>query len=859
MGMKILLRTLRSDCHGSGMSADQSFTRAEKLRNLAAYQDALDNAPETVDIFIDVIGATRAQLALWQWQADNGLLIGDEGEEEMVLVGDGSILFLGRMLRTVLTQGRQRERVSPGSAAGQVLFDEQGNWRVDYLARARSALKAVLDALAVDPGSVITAHTPYTPGHAVSAVRQSWGIDQLPRIEWEDGVNTESASRLVDRWAATMCASPIAYEALRNWYRDRPESERVRPAVASQTPPVWTAITEKWPPSIEGTWVRDAARAWLGDMPELTALIGDDAQLKVVLRLAIAKVDAYARFSEGYGGMKIFFQQNVVRPWQGYTMIDLRTPKERAAGIAPRTRDERIVAAVVAMCLHGVINDEDRQAASQMIDRIYALQQPGNTDRPEKNYRARAVANRQSQARLPALQKVLRKKHPAYITQAQQPEVFVLFCDAERLQLAPGAAFADIYISTRRTITREKLRDERSLKVAILADLIANLAIAPPKVQKSLGRGQAETIRAGLQRIAAGMAFTAAVHRNDALSLQNEDYIGAITSGVEGISSLRRRLAIGHSRDRDMLIMEEQLEMNLAGSAVQWVEHLLAGDATWQRNVVPQDQWERFGNFAVHHATNAVAIIEYLFEKGELNGERYHNGFLGDRNFVYRAHDILYRCTGAAAVAALAFPHGERGRGADLVAHLEEIHLGVTTLPHPIAASEMPRLMHSMLLHSFLTGGVLPALQYDNLNASLFDKDFITRVLDADERGDRRARTTMTYDRITLMTDWLIGRNWNAGWIGSVVEGSPVWNVLDERSGGLYSKWRSDFKELLLGAYTPEGVRPSSGDYSFHSGTGKPKDLDSEGAPRISRSDWSGVRDDLIPPSFPQGADGIDE
>lgn len=840
------------------MSADRSFTRAEKLQFLAAYQDALDNAPETVDIFIDVIGASRAQLALWQWQADNGLLVGDEEEDEPVLVGDGSILFLGRMLRTVLTQGRQRETVRPSSAAGRVLFDEQGNWRVDYLARARSALKAVLDELAVDPGSVITAHAPYTPGHAVSAVRESWGVDQLPRIEWEDGVNVESASRLVDRWAATMCASPIAYEALRNWYRGRPETERVRPAVASQAPPVWTARTEKWPPSIEGTWVRDAARTRLGEMPELTALIGDDAQLKVVLRLAIAKVDAYVRFSEGYGGMKIFFQQNVVRPWQGYTMIDLRTPKEKAAGIAPRTRDERIVAAVVAMCLHGVINDWDPRAALQVIDRIYALQQPGNADRPEENYRARAVANRQSQARLPALQKVPRKEHPLYISQVHE-QVFTLFCDAERLQLAPGATFADAYISSRRTITRETVRDERSLKVAILADLTANLAIAPPKVQKSLRRGQAETIRAGLQRSAAGTVFTAAVHRNDALSLQNKDYSGAITSGVQGISGLRRQHAGGDARNRDMLIMEEQLEMNLAGSAVQWIEHLLEGDATWQRNVVPQDQWERFGNFAVHHATTAVAIIEGLFEKGELDGTRYHDGFLGDRNFVYRAHDILYRCTGAAAVAALAFPHGERGRGADLVKHLEEIHLGVTTLPHPIAANEMPRLMHSMMLHSFLTGGVLPALQYDNLNASLFDKDFITRVLDEDERGDRRARTTMTYDRIALMTDWLIGHNWNAGWIGSVVEGSPVWNVLDERSGGLYSKWRSDFKELLLGAYTPEGVRPSSADYSFHSGIGKPKDLDSEGSPRITRSDWNGVRDDLTPPSFPQGANDIDE
>ena len=844
------------DCQCSGMSAERSFTSDEKRRLLAAYADALTNAPDTVEVFLDVIDVTHAQLALWQWQLDHGELVGDGEEDVPVLVGDGSILALGRMLRSVLTQGRPRDPIRPGSAAAKVVYDDAGRWRIDYLARARSALTAVFDMFAIDPGSVISPNKPATPGQAIAAVRASWGIDHLPRIEWETNVNAESADRRVDRWAETMCASPIAYEALRTWYRNRrdadADADAVRPALASSTPPVWMSRVEKWPPSSEGAWVRDIARQRLGELPDLVALIGEDCQLSVVLRLTVAKVDAYVQLSEGYGGMKIFFQQHVVRPWQGYTMMDLRTPKEKAAGIAPQSRDERIVAAVVAMCLHTVINDWDAAAAQQAIDRIYALQRPGSPDRPEMNYRARAVAIRQAQARFPKIQELPNKERPLYVAQAH-PRVFDLFCAAEMLQLAPGATFASDYVETRRRVTPEMVRDERNRMVSILADLAANLAIAPRRVRDSLDPRIVHAIRGGLRRNSESTAFGAALHRNEALGRQNVDYDGAIASGVRGMNRIRGLHHAGLPRDRDVLIMEEQLELNLAGSAVQWVEQLLAGEESWQRDAVPEGQWERFSNFAVHHATNAVAIIEMLLADGHLEGARYNDGFLADANFVYKAHDILYRCTGAAAVAALTFPFGEPDRAEALLAQLEQVHLGVTTIAHPIAPGELPRLMHSMLLHTFLMGGVLPALQYENLNRSLFDKDAITRVLDESEIGDHRARTEMTYNRIALLTDWLIGRNWNAGWIGSVAEDSPVWKTLEKRSGGLYGKWREDFGELLLGAHAPDGTLPSSANHSFHVGGATPKNLDTEDAPRIVRSDWSGGRDDLIPPAYPTG------
>lgn len=832
------------------MTQEKRHSSAEKRSLLAAYRDAQNNAPHTIEIFLDVIDVPLARLAKWQWQLDHGELIGDEEENLPVLVGDGSLLLLGRTLRSVLTQSGRPGRISHDSAVAKVVYDERGDWRVDYLARARSALTAVFDAFALDPGAVISPHSDTaTSAEAVAAVRASWGLDHLPRIEWDEGVIAPTADRRVDRWAETMCSSPIAYEALRTWYRSRPATESARLTVVSDKPPVWRARAEKWPPPAERAWIRDFAENRLGELPDLTTLIGDDSQLSVVLRLAVAQVDSYVQLSEGYGGMKIFFQQYIVRPWQGYTMMDLRTEKEKSDGLEPSSRDELIVAAVVAMCLHGVVNDWNEAAAQQTIDRIFALQRPGSAERPEMNYRARSVASRQAQARFPKIQALPGKKRPGYIEKAH-PRVFDMFCAAELLQLAPGATTADAFIQARSRVTLEMVHNEKNAMVSILADLAANLAIAPRRVRKQLDPKVVARIRGGLQRNPASKALGAADYRNEALALQNSDYDGAIASGMKGLSSLRMQHAQGLRRDRDMLIMEEQLEMNLAGSAIQWVEQLLAGEKTWQRDVVPREQWERFSNFAVHHATEAVAIIEHLLAEGELEGQRYNDGFLADANFVYKAHDILYRCTGAAAVAALTFPFGEPGRGEALIGQLETVHLGVTTIAHPIAPGELPRLMHSMLLHTFLTGGILPALQYKNLNPALFDKDAVTRVLDESEIGDPSARTVMTYNRIALLTDWLISRNWNAGWIGSVAEGSPVWKTLEERSGGLYARWRSDFGELLLGAEAPDGKRPSSANYSFHVNAPRPKDLDSEDSPRIARSDWNGERHGLIAPLF---------
>jgi hypothetical protein len=150
---------------------------------------------------------------------------------------------------------------------------------------------------------------------------------------------------------------------------------------------------------------------------------------------------------------------------------------------------------------------------------------------------------------------------------------------------------------------------------------------------------------------------------------------------------------------------------------------------------------------------------------------------------------------------------------------------------------------------------VLPALQYENLNESLFDKDALTRVLEPDESGDRTARTVMTYDRIALLTDWLIAHKWNAGWIGSVAENSPVWRTLNDRSDGLYKVWREDFDGLLVDTSSRVTKRPSSADYSFHGGAPTPKDLDADGGPRIVRSDWGGARDGFIP-RHPQDREG---
>lgn len=793
------------------MPENKPYTRQEKLDLLNAYEDALAN-PDYTEVWLKAAGITAEQLADWRAEYEAGRLTGDDTELPASFAQDGSIAALAQLYRAHITQVKPGvHKVPEGSAAGFVIYDPNGNWRLDYLARARSALKAVITVATAAPEKFLRPNS-ITPASAVAQVRAAWGIDRFPVIDASTRLSAnqkeeetlvaekarEAAAARITRWTDQLAGKPLAYEALWDWYLRQEQPEVPLPAHPLSTPPTWKHVdAETWPPDGEGRWLQDMALHLLGPQ----AGPKDDRQRIIVLRRTVETISDYIRDNTDLASVKIYYQHHVVRPWQRYSMEDLRTPEERARTVVRSTGDAPIVAAVTAMCLHTVLRDWEPEAAKATYERSFDLVMDLRPISNERKLREQAARHRFGLVRLPQLQKVETSNHPEFITNVS-PRVRDVFLASEQLRLAPGQGMAAKYITARRAIQEHDLTHGNGPRVIKLADYTANLAVAPRAVRKKLARGQLEQLRRFLLISTEGDPLQASARRNDALALQNRSYDGALTMGWSGLDVLRKQRSDGAKVERDQLIVEEQLCMNLAGSAVQWLEYLLGSDAEWQKTI-ERRQWMILTSLALHEANRAVQIIEELHSDGHLATQRYADrGFLADDNFIYRAWDILYRCTCAAATVAAAFPFQNNSKNIaleqELRQALDEAHRAITTVDKPILVSELPRLLHSMLWHTFLAGGVLPALKPDTMNGSLVDKDPLTRVLTPEELADPNCKTVMTYTRIALITDWLIQRGWTAGAMGLIQKNSRVWNVLNDRSGGLYGVWREQFDGLLI-------------------------------------------------------------
>lgn len=804
------------------MGTQKRYGRQQKLDLLSAYQDALTHSPDHVMLWLDAVGTDADRMGTWRAQLAAGELAGDEVSVPAGAHPDGSIAKLANLYRARITQVKPAvHSVAPGSAAGLVVFDTDGFWHLDYLARARSALRHVI-TVAQETPEVYLRPTGVDPETAVAAVRAACGVDRFPHVDRPSGdaAAREAADKRINRWSEQLFSKPEAFASLLEWYRMQEAPLRPLPTVPGDTPPSWQrADPANWPSGSEREWLDDVAWRHLGELPQL-ARLGEDRQRIIVMRRTAQLVSEYIRDNRQLNGAKIYYQHHVVRLWQAYSMEDLRTPEERSSGATSGATDKAVIAAVAAMCLHTVIREWDPAAAARTVDRAVDIFVPFSTRSPESNHRARAVAHRKQRAELPKIQPVVTPQHPPFIKDVSE-RVAALFFASDLLRLAPGPVHVDEYLAKRRLIDVVDRRKGNGEKVIQLADYAANLAVASAAVRKRLQPWQLLALKQALLRSTAATPLSAAIHRNDALSLQRRRYDGAITEGLRGRETLERLGSEPGVARRDRLIVEEQLCLNLAGSAVQWLEHLLAGDSRWQRGI-EREQWQGLSNFALQQANRAVEIIEGLHEEGELATQRYADGFLADESFLFRAWDILYRCTCVAATAAAAFGFDDPVRDYDFARDLRSIHLSITTIDKPIAVGELPRLLHSMLWHTFLDGGVLPALKYDTLNTSLVDKDALTRVLTPDELADPTCSTVMTYTRIALLTDWLIERGWTAGAIGELQPGSRPWQELDERSGGLYSVWREDFGTLLTSAFAEPPAIPPRDPYSFHTNVGYP-------------------------------------
>ncbi len=783
----------------------KQFTREEKLAVLAQHEQA--SASGDQDRLLAVIGISQARFLEWWIDARDDTLTDDPVDVESS-ERDGSIYQLARLYRAVILQRYvPRGGIDPGTAAWTVVHHDDGSWRADYLARARGALRAVFDEAAMHPDDVLTTRLGTTTAQAIAQARAYVGVDTVPiSVELDERIadvterhnEREAEQKRLADWIRHVAHYAPSFTALDQWLRTTPFRE-LEPSTRYAHADVWIENPERWPPAPERADMLQVMFTRLGSLQgELPWLPDEDQRhLEVLRRRVVALHSDYIRGGKGNVALKWHWQHNVVRPWLKLSMEDFRTPAERAA---PRPsvgeREQRTTAAIAAMCFYTVLAEWENAPVATTIAQIGALRRVFKGELPEQLHRERANLDRARATRTQQIEKVEQPASPSYVRRAS-PGVQNLFHAAETVRAYPNAAVVERYLSRRTDI--KHLVSDVDVHVLKICDYTVNLATATRRVRTQLGPNQLPRIRAALLRSAGESgAYSFSIHRNDALSKQGTRTPDlALATARHGLDELEGKAQHGSiRREREYLEMVEQMQLNIAGSAVQWLEHLLAGDDEWLAGV-ERTQWRKLVNQAMHAAGDAMYRIMELWDDGELDGPRYITGFVSDRTFVFRAFEIYYRCACVSATVAATFGFDDP-RELDYSAVLLDIYRQVTTLPFPIPGAVLPRLVHSILWHAFLAHAELPALHPDDVNDSLIALDGLTRPLAPDEEHDPAGKTTMTLARLKHLTNWLIEQGWSAGALGRVTPGSAVWHLLDDRSGGLYTLWREAFGEDLL-------------------------------------------------------------
>lgn len=782
------------------------FTSEDKLAILARHEEAFASGDQ--DQLLATLGISKARFVEWWLDARDGTLTDDPPAIEPD-IRDDSIYQLAVLHRAVILQRRvPQDGIANGRAAWAVIHNDDGSWRADYLARARSALRAIFDEIARHPDDVLHPRRGTTPEQAIAHARAYVGVDTVPSsIELDESIvdlseqrkeRAAEQARLAD-WAERISLHPSSFAALDQWFQTtafRGFVHRTR----HSGPVVWKVKAEMWPPEEERGDMLQIMHDRLGSLDNSLGWLTDDQDrhLEVLRRRVVALHSDYIRGGKGNVALKWHWQHNVVRPWLKLSMEDFRTQAERSAPLpSVGTRERDATAAIAAMCFYTVLAEWDDPRVSETIAQIGALRRVFEGELPEQLHRERATMHRARAARMQRAERVEQPPNPSYVRRASAP-VQELFHAAETVRAHPNADVVQRYLSRRSTIKSRLMRDV-DLHVLKICDYTVNLATATRRVRAQLRPGQLPHIRAALLASAgeAG-AYSFSTHRNDALSRQGVRTPDlALATARHGLDELQGKAEHGSvRREREYLEMVEQMQLNIAGSAVQWLEHLMTGDDEWLAGI-ERAQWRKLVNQAMHAASDAMSRITELWDDGVLDGPRYITGYISDLTFVFRAFEIYYRCVCVSATVAATFGFDDP-RELDYPLMLIDIYRQVTTLPFPIPDAVLPRLMHSILWHAFLARAELPALHDDDVNQSLIALDALSRPLKPEEKDDPDATTTMTLDRLKNLTDWLIGRRWSAGALGRITPDSAVWRLLHERSGGLYTLWREAFGDDLL-------------------------------------------------------------
>jgi len=781
------------------------WSRADKLQLLDIWEETARNG--TPARFLSQIGASHDLLLKWREEADAGTLADDVEP----LPADTSIADLARDFRSIILQHSPRIRVHPDSLAGPVIFDSAGRRRRDYLARTRAALTAVLDATANHP-SIVMGVRGVDPTTALAVLRDRWGLDALPATVEEAAAalakpeelpSTENTQRRLENWEKRCASHAISRAALRTWLAESPLVVIEANSVELDEPLVWDGHPMTWPPESERELLLKRTQRIVGDtskldnIPELKNR--SYRQLAILRRRAAFLALKYVSDGpdlEERNRLLAYLAQDVARPWKAETAENFKTRDEEAAPERGGAHTVRTAAAVLAMVTYEAFVDWKILDTRAIVESL-----THTSSHPAQTFRSGIATVRRPTHLDPAPEKqpMDHYEQDRYVSTASSP-VLRLFQKAEELRAKPLPTSAQVYIDARRALASVHsgmtIHDRH---VVLFADLIANLAVANHKINRRLPTGQAAQFR-GMLKHSASLAENSIYRffqgRDAAITLQGERHELAVHRGQDTLGALREegQKVKGNKDDtRRYREVEQQLALSVAGSSVQLLEEHLS-EPPYLQNAQDPREWQFMLDQVMAYADVSIALIENMHIDGDLSGQRFESKFFSDASFLFRSHEIYYRCVCVAATTAWAFGSPRSEEFPEL---LTKIHRATVALSRPFSEEDMGRILPSMIWHSFLAGNRLPALQYSD-NRTLFNHDPISRVLLTSEEGDPRAALELSWKRLDVLTSQLIAAGKHAGPLGRVAEGSKVWQILDERSDGVFARWRNAFGPRLL-------------------------------------------------------------
>jgi len=684
-------------------------------------------------------------------------------------VGTGHVVALADGFRAVIrgAEGRPKSwEPDRLGALAAVVYQDDGGWRPDALARTRILLRRIVGSYL--PAVSLTSSRAL-PAHVRLRVAQYWGVSGYPVVptlgnpvvEWgiaddehepppgavqeapvEAGTAVASQVRQVRRWAVSVAAHPESL-AIADGETGLPhavlDKEYWAPRAEAVGFPRWNTApdqVENWPPGgmpgEEAHWMLERLSAHFDiDDPRLVGLSEDPnarrRQLTQVLRRrAVDMHEAYLGVHAETENHFSHLGHAMARKWFDADLQDLGGVMFREAAPESETRRTmlRSQAAIAQLMFYSVVHDWDQTAIDQILERrssarllFLGVDELGD---PLERLHQRVL---HSQRRLYLRGTVPkddeadsgRKKQPLlppFVTRAT-PEVQQLFRAALAVRAKTDRQSVRDYIELRTRFDdkdewdRLGIDDKRTVLFADQAVHLDAVKLELPAVMVILDHFLVESSKARAE-YGSYLARDEAMLRGKSNTRRGlEESVAAALRGARQIDGVKQRAGSLYATtlfsERAALETEQQMNLAMSGVAVKVLEALMEAPAHEQDEMSERLILNRIAA-AMRWSAATLASLTQLEENGWLGETRYSDGFLAEASWRGPSKMIRHRILIAAYALKSAF--GLHDHAPQLsVLDLDVAYVRMVTEPKTSAVTQV---VQGMLLHSFVTAGAIP-------------------------------------------------------------------------------------------------------------------------------------------------------